>query len=100
MDLLGYVISLLLVAVAFQAGETWIVIGTVLILAIASKDIKISLLLIISVFVLFYINNIGANDYWLPVMICFVAIGYLFGLGKEDEQAQTDPYAGLLGGGF
>ena len=81
--------------------QLWIVIGTVLILIVASRDVKITFFLAFSAFVLFYINGIGLNDYWLIAMIGLVILGYLIGLGKGEEAGagMADPYASLLGGG-
>jgi len=96
MDLLTFLISLTLLGFAVQLGEFWIVVGATLILVLASKDVKASLLLILSVFVLYVINGIGMKEYWIFAVFGLLAIGYLLGLGKEE--APADPYAGLLGG--
>jgi hypothetical protein len=96
MDLLTFLISLTLLGFAIQLGESWMVIGATLILVLASKDIKASLLLIISVFVLYAINGIGMKEYWIFAIFFLLGVAYLFGLGKEE--APADPYAGLLGG--
>ncbi len=99
MDLVNYILSLMLIAIAFQFGQLWIVFGATLILIVASKDIKVSILFIISLIVLYFINSVGMKEFWLIAMIGLVLLGYLFGLGNEPQQAQ-DPYASLLGGGM
>jgi hypothetical protein len=96
MDLLNYLISITLIAVVIQFGEFWMAIGGTLILIIASRDVKASVLMIISVFVLYFINGVGMKEYWLIAVIALVALGYILGLGNEE--APADPYAGLLGG--
>ncbi len=96
MDLLTFVISVALLGFAIQLGEFWIVVGATLILILASRDVKTSLLMIVSVFVLYVVNGIGMKDYWLIAVLFLVGIAYLFGIGKEE--APADPYAGLLGG--
>jgi cell division protein FtsW (lipid II flippase) len=97
MDLLNYLISVVILGVSVQFGELWISLGTAMILIIASKDIKTSILLIITMGVLYFITGIGMQDYWLFAIIGLIALGYLMGLGEE--KAASDPYAGLLGGG-
>lgn len=96
MDLLNYLISLVILGVAVQFGELWIVLGAATILIVASKDIKASFLYIITVGVMYAINGVGLKEYWLFAMLGLIILGYLMGLGNE--AASADPYAGLLGG--
>ena len=96
MDLLTYLISIVVIALAIQFGELWMVLGAAMILIIASRNIKVSILLIISVGVLYFINTIGMKDYWMIAALGLIALGYFLGVGKEEPAA--DPYAALLGG--
>ena len=96
MDLLTFVVSVALLGFAVQLGEVWIVLGATSILILASRDIKASILLILSVFVLYFVNGIGMKEYWIVAVFVLLGVAYLLGLGKEE--APADPYAGLLGG--
>jgi len=96
MDLVNYLISLVILGVAIQFGELWIVLGAATILIVASKDIKASILFVITIGVLYFISGIGLKEYWLFAMLGLIVLGYLFGLGNDAPAA--DPYAGLLGG--
>jgi hypothetical protein len=97
LDLLTYLISIVILALAIQFGEIWMVLGATMILIIASRELKISFLLIISVAVLYFINTVGMKDYWMVAALGLIALGYFLGVGKEEPAA--DPYAALLGGG-
>jgi len=97
MDLLSFLVSITLIGFAIQLGEVWIVFGATLILVLSSKDIKASILTIVSVGVLYYINGVGMKDYWIFAIFGLLILAYIMGLGKEDA-APADPYAGLLGG--
>ena len=96
MDLLTYLISVTMLGFAVQLGEVWIVLGATLILVLAARDFKASLLLIISVIVLYIVNGMGMKEYWIFAIFLLLGLGYMLGLGKEE--APADPYAGLLGG--
>ncbi len=96
MDLLMFLVSVALLGFAVQLGELWIVLGATTILILASKDVKTSILLIFSVFVLYVVNGIGMKEYWIIAVFLLLGVAYLLGLGKEE--APQDPYAGLLGG--
>lgn len=98
MDLMNYLISVTIIALAIGFGEFWMAIGATLILVVAANDIKASLLMILSLFVFYFINGIGMKDYWFVGIIVLLVIGYMLGMGKEE--APADPYAGLLGGGM
>jgi len=96
MELLNFLISIVVLGLAVQFGEPWIVLGIAMIMIIASKSVKVSVLYVISIGVLYYVNAAGLKEYWLFAVIGLIAIGYLLGIGNEDKPA--DPYAGLLGG--
>lgn len=98
MDLMNYLISVTIIALAISFGEFWMAIGAALILIIAANDIKASVLMIVSLFVFYFINGIGMKDYWFIGILVLLMLGYLLGMGKEE--APADPYAGLLGGGM
>ena len=100
MDLLNYVISIAMLALAVQFGEMWIVLGLAMILIVAARSIKVSILIIVSVIALYVINGMGMKDYWLIVVLGLIVLGYILGVGKEEEGASADPYAALLGGGM
>jgi cell division protein FtsW (lipid II flippase) len=88
--------SIALLGFAIQIGELWIVFGATAILVLASKDVKASILTIISVFVLYVINGLGMKEMWIIAVFLLLGLAYVLGLGKEE--APADPYAGLLGG--
>jgi cell division protein FtsW (lipid II flippase) len=96
MDLLTFLISITMLGFAVQLGEVWIVVGATLILILAAKDFKASILLLVSVGVLYFINGIGMRDYWMFAVFALIGLAYILGVGKEE--APADPYAGLLGG--
>ena len=97
MDLSNYVISIALIAIVIQFGEVWMGVGATLILIIASKDLKASILMILGLGAMYFINGIGMQEYWLIATAILIALGYLLGLSDSDEAA-ADPYAGLMGG--
>ncbi len=97
MDLMNYLVSIIIIGVAIQFGELWMSIGAILILIVASRDVKITFLFIISFIVFYFINGIGMKEYWLFAVIGLVALGFILGIDSGQEQP-TDPYAGLMGG--
>ena len=97
MDIVNYLISVAIVGIAVQFGELWMVLGIATVMIIASRDIKVSIMIVITLATLYFINGIGMQEYWLFAMLGLIAIGYLIGI-DSGQQASADPYAGLLGG--
>jgi hypothetical protein len=97
MDLMNYVISIALIAITIQFGEVWMGLGATLIIIVASKEFKASILMILTFISMYVVNGMGMSEYWLFAAAGLIALGYLIGMGAEPEQA-ADPYAGLLGG--
>ena len=98
MDILNYLVSVAIIAITLQYVEVWISFGATMIVIIASRDLKTSILLLISFATLYIINGLGMSEYWLFAALGLVALGYLLGVGAENAGAAADPYAGLLGG--
>ena len=96
MDIVNYLISVAIVGIAVQFGEIWMVLGISTVMIIASRDIKVSIMIIITLAVLYFVNGVGMQEYWLFAMLGLVALGYI--LGIDSGQQAADPYAGLLGG--
>lgn len=97
MDLMNYLVSIIIIGLAIQFGELWMSVGAVLILIVASKDIKITVLFLISFLVFYLINGMGMKEYWLFVALGLVALGFVLGIDSGQQEPQ-DPYAGLMGG--
>ena len=97
MELLNYLISVVVVGIAVQFGELWMVLGIATVMIVASKDIKASIMIVITLAVLYFVNGVGMQEYWMFAMLGLIAMGYLIGL-DSGGQAAADPYAGLLGG--
>jgi hypothetical protein len=97
MEILNYLVAVAIIAITIQYGEVWMSLGATMVVIIASKDIKVSILLVVSFVTLYLVNGIGMNDYWMFAAMGLIALGYLLGVGA-DAGAAADPYAGLLGG--
>jgi len=83
MDLITFVISVALIGFAVQLGELWIVVGATCILILASRDFKASILLLISVFVMYFVNSIGMKEYWIVAVFVLLGVAYVFGIRKR-----------------
>lgn len=98
MDLMNYLVSIIIIGVAIQFGELWMSLGAVLILVVASKDIKISILFVIAFLAFYFLTGIGLKEYWLIAVIGLVALGFILGIDSSGNEQSEDPYAGLMGG--
>lgn len=100
MDKFTFLIAIVLIAMAFQFGETWLVFGIAGLLIIASRDLKAIVLMIVAVAALYWLQGIGMREYWLAVVIGLVALSFLLGVGGEEKE-QPPPLMGDFGfGGY
>jgi hypothetical protein len=106
MDSFNLLIGILLVFIAFQLQQTWIVFLIVAILIITMHSVMGSIILIAVSGLLYLFAASGSlKEYSLPIIAVLIVVALLSGLKKQPEQQDLfgggmDPYAGLGGGGF
>lgn len=99
MDILTLIVSIVLMMIAFQFGQNWIVLGIVALVIFTSRSLSISLLTVIAAFALYIVNNSNIDIFWPAVLLILVIIALVLGLRPKEES--PDYYApGLEGGGL
>ena len=100
MDTFNFLVSVLLMMIAIQSGETWIVLAILTISIITSKELSTVIAFILSTIVLYVVIGTGNTDL-LPLGIFAIIIIALF-LGSKP--AKQEEYAGggmdMFGGGM
>lgn len=101
MDLLTLIITIILILFAVQASQIWVAVGILFIIILSTRDMKISLLLVLALvlFVMF-----GGSQYLTIILFGLVVIAILLGLKPGDEggggySSDLGGLGGLLGGG-
>lgn len=113
MDSFNLLVGILLVFIAFQLQQTWIVFLIVAILIITMHSVMGSIILIaVSVLLYFFAAGGTLKEYSLPIIAVLIVVALLSGLKKQPEQQDLfgggmDAYGGMgglegggMGGGY
>lgn len=102
MDTFTFAISLVLMMLAIQFNQNWLIFAIVTLMVLTMRSVGTTVLLIISTIVLFVARDY-LKEYWPFVLFGLIILAVLIGaIGKkgEAEQAPMDMYGGGFGGGF
>ncbi len=104
MDLFNLMITLILMMLALQFGENWLVIAVVAITILTMRDLKATVVLLIAAGVLYFAKE-SLDPYWPFLFFGLIILALLMGAGgggQGEQQAEyysPDMYSGLMGGG-
>lgn len=104
MDLFTLMIAIVLMMIALTSGQTWILLGTVLLVSLGTKSLPTTITLIIASIALFYSQDI-LGDSWYIALFGLLILALILGFKTEEGAgaAGGEYYApdmgGLAGGG-
>lgn len=102
MDEVTFIISLVLMMLAVQYGQGWLMFGILGVMIIYMRSLKVTVLLLLSAGVLYVLGPEGLKAYWPFVLFGLIILALLFGFKSQGEGAEVYPggaYGDLLGGG-
>ncbi len=100
MDTFSLITGILMMMIAFQFDQNWIVFGIVAVMILTSRDFGTLIIMIVALIAL-YIGKISVADYWPVIMFGLIILALFLGAGQKPQQPELyppDPYGGLLGG--
>lgn len=98
MDTFTFLIAILLIILALQYGQNWIVLGILAIMILSTRSITTTVALIIAVSVLYiFAGTDSLNTYWPFLVFGLIILSLVLGLGKKP--AQPEYYTPELGYG-
>lgn len=103
MDTFNFLVSILIMMIAVQSGETWIVLAVLTISVITSKELSTVIAFILSTIVLYIVVGTGNQDLWPLAIFVIIIIALVLGSkpAKQEEYAGgTDMFGGGMGGGY
>ena len=104
MELFNLMITLILMMLALQFGESWMIIAVVAITILTMRDFKATVVLIVATGVLYFARG-NLDPYWPFLFFGLVILALLMGAGgggaaaQQGEYYSPDMYSGLMGGG-
>ncbi|MCR4368347.1 MAG: hypothetical protein NUV67_00395 [archaeon] len=104
LDTFNFLVSVLLMMIAIQFGQTWLVLAILVISVLTSKDLSTVLAFLISTGVLYIVAFTGDVESLWPVVVFGLLIVAII-LGSKPEQQESpygagmDMFGGMGGGG-
>ncbi len=99
MDLLNFVLSILLIFIALQAQQMWIVFALIILSILTFKSFKIALALIVSAVVVYFAFGSGDLLSNFPlIIVALLVVGLILGVGGKEQEAAGGIPPELLGG--
>ena len=98
MDTLSIVILLLVAFLGYNQGITWLFVGALILIIIASRSIGVTFLIIAALGAL-YLLNLG--EYWY-ILLILIAVVLILTKGMKEQQTEgmySPELMQLLGGG-
>ncbi len=103
MDLFNFLVTIILVFLAVQYHQPWIVFAILIISILTIKSLRLTIGLVAAALLMYFFFDSGSIQSYFPLIILGVlVIGLILGVGKGEEQPQSfgggGGYADLLGG--
>ncbi|MDP6670952.1 MAG: hypothetical protein QGI60_03995 [archaeon] len=105
MELFNLMITLILMMLALQFGESWMIIAVVALTILTMRDFKATVVLLVATGVLYFARG-SLEPYWPFLFFGLVILALLMGAGggagggaQQGEYYSPDMYSGLMGGG-
>ena len=101
MDTFTFMIALVLMMLAVQFEQNWLVLAIVVIMILSMRSVGTTILLVVSVAVVYFLKG-SMEPYWPFVFFGLIILALALGVGGKPEQPEyysPDMYSGLMGGG-
>lgn len=99
MDTFNFLVSILIMMIAIQAGETWIVLAVLIISILTSKEASTVVAFIIATIVLYIVVGTGeVNSLWPIAIFGLIIVAIILGSKPAPEQGGYDALGGGGGG--
>lgn len=100
MDTFAFAVSVVLMMIALEFNQNWLVFGIVALTIISSRELSTSILMIAAGVVLYAFRE-SLADYWVYVLFGLVIVAFVLSGKKQEQEAEmfpADPYGGMFGG--
>ncbi|HLD58561.1 MAG TPA: hypothetical protein VI977_02885 [archaeon] len=98
MDTFTFMIAVVLMMLAIQFQQNWMVLAIVTVLVLTTRSVKATIVLGIAAFVLYFAAD-SLKEIWPLVLFGLVILSIILGVGKkEQEQMPMDMGMGMDGG--
>ena len=104
MDTFNFLIAMLIVILAVQYQQNWIVFGILAVVVISSRSVTTFIASVIGTGIIYFFSSGGNINAYLPlIVLALVILALLIGICKKDQQPEyyaPDYGGGMMDGGF
>lgn len=90
-------IAIILIMLALTSGQTWILLGTIILVSLGTKSLPTTIVLVISSIVLFYSRDMF-GDYWHIALFGLLILALILGFKAEETVGGGEYYSPDIGG--
>ena len=102
MDPFNFLVAIILIYLALQYSQVWIVFAILILAVLTIKSFKAVVGLIAAALIMYiFVDYDGIQNYFPLVILGILIIGLILGIGKSSSSSETYPgggYSDLLGG--
>src|SRR3989338_5180882 len=103
MDTFTFLVALMLLMLAFQFGENWLIFGVIAIMVLSMRSFATTILLLISAGVLYFVTKTAdINTYWPVIVFGLIILSLVLGMKEKEQQpefyAPDMGYGDMMGG--
>lgn len=98
MDTFTFLVALMLIMLAMQYNQTWMILGVVAILILAIRSWTTIILLVLTLVILYFLRGADMVDYWPIVVFGMVIVALVLGIKAEPKEPEM--YGGDMMGGL
>ena len=92
---------MLLIILAFQYQQNWIVIGIIAVLILATRSVSTTIALVVCTLGIWFFSRGGNLDSFMPfILLGFIIVALVLGIGKSNSKPEyyMPDYGGMMGG--
>jgi len=93
MDIFTFMIAIVMMMLAVQFEQNWLVLGIAAVLIITTRSPSVTAIMIISAAVLYFFSE-SMKELWPVIVFGLVILAVILGVGKNSGQ-QQDPFGGM-----
>ncbi|MDO8634439.1 MAG: hypothetical protein Q7K34_04075 [archaeon] len=101
MDLMNFILAIILIVIALQYGQTWIVFALIILSILTFKSFKTSLALVFSALIVYFVFSAADPLENFPLMLlALLVIALILGVGNKPEEQAASPFGAGYGDPF
>lgn len=93
MDLMNFILAIILIVIALQYGQAWIVFALIILSILTFKSFKTALALVFSALIVYFVFSASDSLENFPLMLlALLVVALILGIGNKPEEQPASPF--------